>query len=640
MFWLIWPCGRTPEAKMLTQITSLFGLSQSHQNAESPEKGGHQEDFADIYSLSGKQTDLESQVDREANIGVEGDADETVVEDQEIESDKADVAAPDTGKGISDDPDENREIDDESLNSQTLGARRSFDADETIEAENIKDQGLMALVDAPREVKPASHLPQMQVRPDPVSARSNSSHLPIFQSLENQTPSSAPGDPQIKVSAEANGKAAERNTATSPTETEGAHLKSAQPNALAAALRSPIFDQSELRPWRLTADHPTADVGHSVVQQPAALEMVKDQGDSPLKVVSQVRNGALPTPDVRAEGSNTGLGLTQLHTEISSGTGAVRSEAATHNSGPNRADLPDLNHMLAVLGETKDMRTGFVSGAQDPTMTQGQTNASIEADDDLGLTVQFSSVRSKRSEQTQAVPNMPLASGQDMSRAIVDTTDFADADVLPPLDDQIPSQTKLGRTTTSVTESGHTVLQPPSATAPMGGFNPLQFETDDVPSEDEVQTEVALLNASGASRSGGAGGVASPLMTYRPEPTMVMRQVAEALPKLADGQVEIRLNPEELGTVRMQLTQGENGLTVHIITERAETQDLMKRHIDQLARDLADAGFEGASFSFENHDDNSGEGQETLATGRAAEADDLPPLPTPTIASDGLDIRV
>ena len=52
--------------------------------------------------------------------------------------------------------------------------------------------------------------------------------------------------------------------------------------------------------------------------------------------------------------------------------------------------------------------------------------------------------------------------------------------------------------------------------------------------------------------------------------------------------------------MRMQLISGEQGLTVNIQADRPETLDLLRRHIDELARDLADAGFEGAAFTFGN----------------------------------------
>ena len=92
----------------------------------------------------------------------------------------------------------------------------------------------------------------------------------------------------------------------------------------------------------------------------------------------------------------------------------------------------------------------------------------------------------------------------------------------------------------------------------------------------------------------------------------VMRQIVENLPGGSDGSVEIRLSPEELGTVRLTLVQGDSGLSVHVQADRPETLDLMRRHIDQLARDLAQSGHGGASFTF-------GEDRQGAQAGRAPE---------------------
>ena len=91
-------------------------------------------------------------------------------------------------------------------------------------------------------------------------------------------------------------------------------------------------------------------------------------------------------------------------------------------------------------------------------------------------------------------------------------------------------------------------------------------------------------------------------------PRMIGRQMAEALHRLPGGPVEISLNPEEPGKVRLNLLAGESGITVHVLAERSETLDLMRRHIDQLARELQSLGYENIAFGFaegksqNNHD--------------------------------------
>ena len=61
---------------------------------------------------------------------------------------------------------------------------------------------------------------------------------------------------------------------------------------------------------------------------------------------------------------------------------------------------------------------------------------------------------------------------------------------------------------------------------------------------------------------------------------------------------EISLNPEELGRVRLSLTAADGGITLNIVAERPETQDLMRRHIDQLTQQFRELGYGTISFSF------------------------------------------
>jgi hypothetical protein len=135
--------------------------------------------------------------------------------------------------------------------------------------------------------------------------------------------------------------------------------------------------------------------------------------------------------------------------------------------------------------------------------------------------------------------------------------------------------------------------------------------------------------------------LAMPQVMHRMDAASILRQVSDGMARLGEGSVEIRLSPEELGQVRMQLVSSDNGMTVHITADRPETLDLMRRHIDQLARDLAEAGYESASFSF----GEGGEGGEE-PTAHHDHAETMPRDDTPTNAppktepaSDGLDLR-
>jgi flagellar hook-length control protein FliK len=78
----------------------------------------------------------------------------------------------------------------------------------------------------------------------------------------------------------------------------------------------------------------------------------------------------------------------------------------------------------------------------------------------------------------------------------------------------------------------------------------------------------------------------------------VASQVAATIVQSSNSTTEILLNPEELGRVRISLTNGEAGMTVNILSERPETTDLMRRNIEHLARELREMGYENPSFTF------------------------------------------
>lgn len=87
------------------------------------------------------------------------------------------------------------------------------------------------------------------------------------------------------------------------------------------------------------------------------------------------------------------------------------------------------------------------------------------------------------------------------------------------------------------------------------------------------------------------------------KPADIGRHVATQVPEVVrpgeSKQIEIRLNPEELGKVRISLTAQDVGGSVSIIVERPETLDLMRRHTDQLMREFRSAGWNNVELSME-----------------------------------------
>ena len=79
---------------------------------------------------------------------------------------------------------------------------------------------------------------------------------------------------------------------------------------------------------------------------------------------------------------------------------------------------------------------------------------------------------------------------------------------------------------------------------------------------------------------------------------MVAQQIAQALPSTLPGTTEITLQPEELGRVRMTLSVQDGALTLMIQTDRPETSDLIRRHLDQLGQTFRQMGFDSLNLGF------------------------------------------
>ena len=123
--------------------------------------------------------------------------------------------------------------------------------------------------------------------------------------------------------------------------------------------------------------------------------------------------------------------------------------------------------------------------------------------------------------------------------------------------------------------------------------------------------------------------------------TVVAQQLAVAVQKNPNGVTELVLNPEELGRVKLAMSTVDGAMTMTITTERPETQDLMRRHIDVLAQELRQMGFSDVGFSFreQGRQESSNSSNETSLAINDLEVE--APMPELTSAeTSGLDLRL
>jgi len=167
-----------------------------------------------------------------------------------------------------------------------------------------------------------------------------------------------------------------------------------------------------------------------------------------------------------------------------------------------------------------------------------------------------------------------------------------------------------------------------------------------------MENDAAATPAAGIASvdAGRATTAAVPPAQVLAAPTPAHSQVAAAAVAMASdsgGTTSLRLAPEELGLVQIDLQTDGDRARLNVLAERAETLDLLRRHADRLADALREAGFGRLDLSFGRW---SGSGGQDPPQGRPADpgpaSADAPqatwPVASqgPTIVHDGLYLRI
>ncbi|MEP4700724.1 MAG: flagellar hook-length control protein FliK, partial [Parasphingorhabdus sp.] len=87
-------------------------------------------------------------------------------------------------------------------------------------------------------------------------------------------------------------------------------------------------------------------------------------------------------------------------------------------------------------------------------------------------------------------------------------------------------------------------------------------------------------------------------------PVLNTAQIAELIPSQPAQSVEIVLQPEELGRIRMTLVSSDGGMVLTVVADRAETLDLLRRNIADLGSELNRLGYDSVDFNFSQSGDD------------------------------------
>lgn len=185
------------------------------------------------------------------------------------------------------------------------------------------------------------------------------------------------------------------------------------------------------------------------------------------------------------------------------------------------------------------------------------------------------------------------------------------------------------------------------------------FETTTRPAVAEFDSKMALQDRVMSADqltplfTDSVGDTAPVSTAARPTPTSiggavmaqpVAQQIAVATLRSNGASAEISLHPEELGRVRISLTPADTGMTVSIVSERPETGELIRRHLDVLETEFTNLGFENLTFSFGDDDspssDRGNDDLQTFSPTMDTTLDPPPPKNTVLSLSGGLDLKL
>lgn len=129
-------------------------------------------------------------------------------------------------------------------------------------------------------------------------------------------------------------------------------------------------------------------------------------------------------------------------------------------------------------------------------------------------------------------------------------------------------------------------------------------------------------------------------------PARIITFISDSSQQLTDQPIELVLNPQELGHVRLRLNASDGAMGVILTVERAETLELLRRNIDLLADQLSEIGFENLSFEFVERDGQAGEFQNAREDEAEGTEDLVAPIEITQIQkvdvmpAEGVDIRL
>ncbi len=382
--------------------------------------------------------------------------------------------------------------------------------------------------------------------------------------------------------------------------TDGAAPPSPQPMPQTASTSVPADASQDLPHAPVPATQATTAIAD-------ARAAVPEEGPRPAAADGQVTDGHQPTPvaDTEAAVPQT----KPMSTEAAS----ARGEAAVQSATPAQPGTSDAGKVTPAAPSAEPIR------AQEPAASEA-TKAAVQS--------------SQGPEVKATQPGTPLLQpDSEMPRRVAERA-------LP---------TPTNPTTTTSRGADHRIVPGPPSDIAVG---PELAKTISAPNPMGDAVDAAPAPLSNGERAASAAGLARAVPIPQtggaplPPPDVVVAQVARQVTPGGASEMTIRLDPPELGSVRIGLTVTDGAVAAVVSTERVDVEALLRRHGDQLAAALEQAGYGDVDLSFSDQHaqdaadfDDTADGGEFLMTANPTQQLVPDAIPT-TLVTSGMDLRV
>ncbi|WP_293574064.1 flagellar hook-length control protein FliK [Phaeobacter sp.] len=457
----------------------------------------------------------------------------------------------------------------------------------------------------------------------------------------------------------------------SPADPKAESLSSDEGELVNAAVRNGVLG-SEQRADD-TRVHPQTTSEKTVGPEPKLAESLQVKSDTPTTATVDASTKPTQQPQTGTEPTATQSTdkLPGQVVETDRGTRGKPSEAALPDGAKSTAaSAVGVSAPIGQSDTSAGRNTVVASGVQDTTakssLPLNAEQTSARADQQQSQTLASTAAQTNA---TMTAPQTTVAQSQ---------ANLAQAQAVAAQEPSVQAKERaesrqIAAEQSTATTNQVTALQTPSA-VPQSAYSIAQFGlgagtlSAANPTLSTLQVDAITATEHNAVLSGGSAlgaempglsqllteATLSPGTVHRPEtPRLIANQMAEALVAKGDRNVDVALNPKELGHVNMRVSVTETGVSVMIQTERPETGDLMRRHISELADEFRRMGFEDISFEFsggETSGGDAGDGSASAGTGQGrggdlAASDDIDAetaalTPTLNTGETGLDMRL